>query len=562
MTDGPAPILLADDPDRIGHAVLSLAPPRDGALSVSIRFLDGTYLGEGGRRSPARHLFEAEPREPAGTYALGPAVTAHVREAEVVTFADAEGRKLGTVAWDGIRPPPDHGRGALLGSSERPAVPSRPAPAVAVTTPPEPVALPRPTAEVEVGKDQAGVTPSPRPRHRSRAIGVAALVLAVLVAALWPALVLSGRLGWRVEPAALALTPDGAREGMARLVALWPARPFAGLLPPPFVLAAAPDGVRLEQARDGQGWALRAGLAPGEHHPGRRSARLPAAFPLGGTSAGLGVDIALTIPEPPARPPPAPPPLSPAPPSPPPPSPSTVDDAACDRAAGNRLDPDHPASAGAVDDVFALAPEAVEAGIAACDPAPDRGGPARRLVVQRGRLLAARAVARADRGDAAGARADMDEALRLWHAGSAEGSGFADSLIGSYLFGAFDRPALAFVRPDDAAAVEAWRRGMGRGSLASQRNYAAQLLGGHGVTADPARALALLRNALARGDGAAAGVLGVALYTGFPAGVPRDPDQGWRLIVRAQYLDRPSAALLAAETARGARPAADRRTCP
>ncbi len=104
---------------------MRLAPPRDGPLSVSIRFLDGTYLGEGGRRSPARHLFAAEPREPAGTYALGPAVTAHVREAEVVTFADAEGRKLGTVAWDGIRPPPDRGRGALLGSSDRPAVPSR-----------------------------------------------------------------------------------------------------------------------------------------------------------------------------------------------------------------------------------------------------------------------------------------------------------------------------------------------------------------------------------------------------------------------------------------------------
>ncbi len=558
MTDGRAPILLADDPDRIGHALLRLAPPREGPLTVSIRFLDGSYLGEGGRRSPARHLFAAEPRQPADTYALGPGVTAHIREAEVVALADDDGRPLGTVAWDGIRPPPDRGRGALLGSSDRPAALSRPPSAVAVPIPPEPVALPRPAAEVEVGGEPTGVAPPRRPRRRSRAIGVAALGLALLAAALWPALVLSGRLGWRVEPGALALTPGGAREGTARLVALWPARPFAGLLPPPFVLAAAPDGVTLEQARDGQGWTLRAALAPGELRPGRRSARLPATFPLGGASAGLGVDIALTVPEPL----PASPPLPPPPPPPPPPSPSPVDDAVCDRAAGNRLDPDHPAGAGAVDDVFALAPEAVDAGIAACDPAPDRGGPARRLVVQRGRLLAARAVARADRGDAAGARADMDEALRLWHAGSAEGSGFADSLIGSYLFGAFDRPALAFVRPDDAAAVDAWRRGMGRGSLASQRNYAAQLLGGHGVTADPARALALLRDALGRGDEAAAGVLGVALYTGFPAGVARDPDQGWRLMVRAQCLDRPSAALLAAETARGVRPAADRRTCP
>ncbi len=482
MTDGPAPILLADDPDRIGHALLRLDPPRERPLSVSIRFLDGTYLGEDGRRSPARYLFAAEPREPAGTYALGPTVTAHVREAELVTFADAEGQKLGTVAWDGIRPPPDRGRGTLLGSSDRPAALSRPPPAVVIPIPTKPVALPRPAAEVEVGKKTPGVAPPRCPRRRSRAIATTALGLALLAAGLWPALVLSGRLGWRVEPGGLALTPNGARDGTARLVALWPARPFAGLLPPPFVLSAAPDGVTLEEARDGQGWALRAALAPGEPRPGRRSARLPATFPLGGASAGLGVDVALMVPEPTFAPPP---PLPQPAPIPSPQLPSPVDDAACDRAAGNRLDPDHPAGGGAVDDAFALAPEAVDAGIAACDPAPDRGGPARRLVVQRGRLLAARAVARADQGDVADARADMDAALSLWRIGSAEGSGFADSLIGSYLFGAFNRPSLTSVRPDDAAAVEAWRRGMERGSLASQRNYAAQLLGGHGVTADP-----------------------------------------------------------------------------
>jgi len=72
----------------------------------------------------------------------------------------------------------------------------------------------------------------------------------------------------------------------------------------------------------------------------------------------------------------------------------------------------------------------------------------------------------------------------------------------------------------------------------------------------------LLRDGLARGDEAAAGVLGVALYTGFPAGVVRDLDAGWRLMVRAQCLDRPSAVLIAAEAARGARPTADRRACP
>ena len=205
----------------------------------------------------------------------------------------------------------------------------------------------------------------------------------------------------------------------------------------------------------------------------------------------------------------------------------------------------------------------MDAGIAACDPAPDRGGPARRFVVQRGRLLAARAVARADRGDAAGARADMDEALRLWHAGSAEGSGFADSLIGSYLFGAFNRPALAFVRPDDAAAVEAWRRGMGRGSLASQRNYAAQLLGGHGVRGRPApRPGAAARRASREATRPRRACSASRSIRAFPPASPATRIRGWRLMVRAQCLDRPSAALIAAETARGARPAADRRTCP
>ena len=539
------PLLLADDPDRPGHALLRPCPPRGGPLAVSIRFLDGAYLGEGGRRSPARHLFAAEPRD-AGTYALGPAVTAHVREAEVVALADGDGRPLGTAAWDGIRPPP--GRSARPGLSDRSMATSAP-PSGSAPAPAEPAAMPRGvTAPSEAAQVEAA--PPAGKRRAGRIVGAAAVVL--LAAALWSAMVLSGWVGWHVEPAAIALASDGAREGAARLVASWPARPFAGLLPAPFALAAAPGGVALAQARDADGWTLRAALAPGALHPGRRSTRVPALFPLGRASAGFGVDVALTVPEPPAPLPPAPAPVPPSP----------LDDAACDRAAGNRLDPDHPAGGGAVDDVFALAPEAVDTGIAACDPAPGRGGSARRFAVQRGRLLAARAMARADRGDAAGAHADMDEALRLWRIGSTAGSGFADSLLGSYLFGAFDRPALAFVQPNDTAAVDAWQRGMGRGSLASQRNYAAQLLGGHGVAPDPPRALALLRDGLARGDEAAAGVLGVALYTGFPAGVPRDPAEGWRLMVRAQCLDRPSAALVAAETGRGNHPVEDRRACP
>lgn len=550
-----SPPLIADDRDRLGHALLRPDPPRQGPLSVSIRFLDGTYLGEGGRRSPARHLFPAEPHEVAGTYALGPAVTAHVREAEVVALADADGHPLGTAAWDGVRPPPDPGRGALLGSTGRPKM-TGPSTTGAAPAPPGPVVAPRPAPER--GPLVTSTRAAPHLRRRRTGRVAAAIVPILLVAALWPALVLSGRLGWAVDPTALALSLDGTREGTARLVALWPARLFASLLPAPFALAAAPDGVALAQGRDGAGWAVRAALVPGPLHPGQRSARVPAVFPLGGASAGLGVDIALTVAEPPPAPPPPAPPMPPA--SPPAP-PGPIDDAACDRAAGNRLDPDHPAGAGAVDDVFALGPGAVDAGIAACDPAPGRGGATRRLVVQRGRLLAARAVARADRVDAAGARADMDEALRLWRIGSDEGSGFADSLVGSYLFGAFDRPALSFATPDDAAAVNAWRRGMGRGSLASQRNYAAQLLGGHGVAADPPRALSLLRDGITRGDEAAAGVLGVALYTGFPAGVARDPAEGWRLMVRAQCLDRPSAALVAAETGRGVRPGTDRRSC-
>jgi len=558
------PDLLADDPDRIGHALLRPDSPRSGPLSVSIRFLDGTYLGEGGRRTPARHLFAAEPRDPPGTYALGPAVTAHVLEAEVVAFADADGVPLGTPAWDGIRPPPNAARGALLGASERGAgslnSASRPATATvtALVDPPspDPIAPPRPPTV-----ESAPLLPAPA--RRGRALGIVAALALIGSAAAWAALVLSGRAGWTVEPGALSLSPSGLIAASARLRPSWAARPLAGLVSSPFVVAALPDGLSLDQARDGDGWVLRAAVAPGTPRPGRREAHVPVTFLLGGAAAGLHVDVALVMPGPaPSPPPPA---LTPAPlpnPPAPPPARSTVDDAACDRAAGNRLDPDHPPSGGSVEDVFALAPAAVEAGIAACDPRTDRGGPDRRLVVERGRLLAARALARAAHGDAAGARADMDGAVADWRAGSALGSGFADSLLGVYLFGAFDRPALSFIRPDDSAATEAWRRGAARGSVASQRNYAAQLLAGHGVSADPARALGLLRDALARGDEAAAGVLGVAFYTGYPPGVPRDPAEGWRLIVRAQCLDRPSADLLVAEISRGAKPAGDRRTCP
>lgn len=513
-------------------------------MSVSIRFLDGTFLGPDGRRTRERHLFPAAPRATLGAYALGPAVTAHIAEAEVVTLADGDGCVLGTAAWDGIRPPPETGGGALVGTAEASAAAS-------------PVSRPAPIPHSRLPADQAASTTNRTALGRRSGLRFRAVTIAcapLLLAAFYAFAVLSGRVGWELEPPVMSFAgavggPVEPANAAIRLRALWFAKPLAKLVSEPFVIGAAPFWIALQQDRDSEGWVLRAAVS-GSPEAGQREHLVAALFPLkfGGTALRARITLALsepTIPLPPADP-----------------APNLVDDAACDQAAGSRLDPDHPRQAGFVDEIFSLSAEAVEKGISACDARTDRQGADRRFAVQRGRLLAARALIHADRGEVSEARRDMDEAVAAWRAGAAHGSALADNLLGAHTAGTFNRPNLAFAQPDDVAAASVWRRGMERGSAAAQRNYAAQLLSGRGVLADPARSLELLNDALARGEERAAGVLGVALYTGSPPGVPRDPAKGWSLIVRAQCADKRSADILSAEIARGAQAPTDRRDCP
>ena len=533
------------DPGRIGFALLSIEP-RNEPLSISVQFLDKTFLGPDGRRTRERHLFPADHRPEPGLFSLGPAVTAYVPEAEIVTLVDQHGNLLGTVSWEGIRPPP---------FVRVDAVPLRDQPAETATH----TAYERSRAADPTPPGMVSAEPTQRrAAYRNRRGAILGLVLGALVAfcIATAALILAGRIGWALDGAVLTFSgpsegpfrPEGAR---ARLRPLWYAKPLALFVRDPFTTAGAPSWLVLHQEGEADGIVLDVAVTKPDRD-GVHVFRVPVAFPIGGTSGGLAVAITVQVAPSPAQAPP--PPAEPT-------RPDPVNDAACDQAAGSRFDPDHPADHAFADEVFAVPIDVLEQGILQCDARLDRGGADRRLLVQRGRLLAARALLRAADGDVAAARADMAAALAAWRTGSAAGSAFADSLLGAYAAGTFNRPAIRFAEPDDGAATASWQRGMARGSVVAERNYAAQLLGGRGVAPDPARALTLLRDAIAHGDERAAGVLGVALYTGAPTGVPLDKTEGWTLIVRAQCVDNSSADILAAEIAHGARPASVRRAC-
>ena len=545
VAEGRIGLAVTADPGRIGFALLS-TEPRDESLSISIQFLDKTFLGPDGRRTRERHLFPADHRPEPGLFSLGPAVTAHLLEAEIVTLADQHGILLGTVSWDGIRPP---------SSARVDALPLRNQLAETATD----TVLERSRAADPTPPGMVSAEPSQgREVHRNRWGTILALVLGALVAFCigTAALILAGRIGWTLDGAVLTFSgpldgpfrPEGAR---ARLRPLWYAKPLALFVRDPFATAVAPSWLVLHQDVEADGIVLDLAVTKPDRD-GVHVFRVPVAFPIGGTSGGLAVAITVQVAPSPSQAPP--PPEEPA-------RPDPVDDAACDRTAGSRFDPDHPADHAFADEVFAVPIDILEQGILQCDARQDRSGADRRLLVQRGRLLAARALLRAADGDVGAARADMAAALAAWHTGSAAGSAFADSLLGAYAAGTFNRPTIRFAEPDDGVATAAWQRGMTRGSVVAERNYAAQLLGGRGVAPDPARAFTLLRDAIAHGDERAAGVLGVALYTGAPAGVPLDKAEGWTLIVRAQCVDKSSADILDAEIARGARPAGVRRAC-
>ena len=517
--------ILVDDHEHVGHAILRLAEARGVAPAVALRFADTTFLGVDGRRGRGRHLFIAEPvgRLPTREFRLGPDVTAHVREAEIVTLLEADGGAIGTVVWENMRVPP-------LAAAD----------AVAA-------------APVETAASPAS---APRPRRGHAARNTALVVVPLLALLLAGVAVLTGRVGWHLEPARATFAGPSSgtfapAERGVRLVLAWYAKPFLANSPVP--ADAVPGWVVLRQDRTGYGWALVLSPAGSAHSlsSGPQEARLPLRFPLRTIADALAVSLVVE----PATPPRASvPPSSKA-------SVSAIDDAVCDRLAGNRFDGDRPASAGFTDEVFTLSQADLDAGLAACDASPARGGVDRRFAVQRGRLLAHLALTRLAAKDIPGATSAMDAAVALWRAGGELGSAYADNLLGAYYGGTFNRPGHAFVAPDERLASEYWKKATDGGNVVAERNYAAQLLAGKGVAADPIRAIAMLRDATGKGDLHASAVLGVALYTGAPPGVALDKTAAWPLIVAAQCADPGAAALMDRVIAGGGRPASARRAC-
>ncbi len=554
---------LVDDREHVGHAILRLVEARGAPLAVALRFADATFLGADGRRGRGRHLFAAGAVDPLPTrdFRLGPDVTAHVREAEVVTLIEPDGTVLGPFVWTDIRVPPLAGAGARLGAGggRKPARQGAAAPMFAARA-----ASLVPAAKV--APPAAAVGPAPpavAPRdHRRRVLAL--LVVPLFALLLASAAVLAGCVGWHLEPAEVAFTgPPGGGfapdERKVRLVLAWYARPFVTNAPVP--AGAAPDWMALRQERVTDGWALV--IAPAEPAralaSGAHDARLPLAFPLRTVTDALAVSLRIVRPEPAAPAPIVPPAaVATAPVKAPLP---TIDDATCDRFAGNRFDGDHPATAGFTDEIFTLSQADLQAGLAACDANTARGGADRRFMVQRGRLLAHLALIRLAAGDVAEAAAAMNAAVALWHQGDAMGSAYAANLLGAFHSGTFNRPSHAFVTPDDSAADALWKKAMEAGNVVAERNYAAQLLVGKGVARDPIRAVALLRDAASKGDLHASGVLGVALYTGTPSGIALDKAAGWPLAVAAQCVDPSARALVERVIAGGAQPATARRDC-
>ena len=556
-----AALSLADDHLRVGHAIILFQAARDAAPEIMLRFVDGSILGADGRRSRGRQLFATEPvtELPSKAFRLGPEITAHVREAEVVTLLDGDGATLGTVVWEGIRVPLETGTGARIGGSgtgvrRRPGAPAPFFQTRGGTAPDTPAAAkpePPPGATALVA---ANATPPPRRLRRRIALALTPIALALALSL--AGAVLAGAIGWRVEPATVAFSgPSGGpftpMRQTVRVIRSWYAMPFLGGRGA--MAGTAPDWLTVQEARTSEGLEIDVAPAGAARavDTGDHEAHLAFAFPLRSVPDALRVNLRVepaspTAPEPPASLPQR----SPA---------STINDALCDRLAGNRFDGDGPS--GFRDEIFDLPQGDLDAGLAACDPSSARTGSERRFAVQRGRLLAHRALLRLAAGDVAAATADMNAAVALWRHGDELGSAYAANLLGAFHNGTFNRAAHSFVQPDDRAADAFWLRAAQAGNTVAKRNYAAQLLAGKGVAPDPARAVDLLRDAAAKGDLRATGLLGAALFTGAPSGVGLDRAAGWPLVVAAQCVDKTAAALVQREIAAGAKPASERRDC-
>ena len=73
--------------------------------------------------------------------------------------------------------------------------------------------------------------------------------------------------------------------------------------------------------------------------------------------------------------------------------------------------------------------------------------------------------------------------------------------------------------------------------------------------------MSLLVDAFKRGDEKAAAILGVALYTGYPAAIGKDRIEGWRLVKRGACADKTAKNLIEQEISKGRQPASERPTC-
>ena len=234
----------------------------------------------------------------------------------------------------------------------------------------------------------------------------------------------------------------------------------------------------------------------------------------------------------------------------------------CDRLAAARFDADRPANSGFVDDVATLSDEDLEKGLRACEGADVDVNLGRRIYLQRGRLLAERAVRLAKNGSSAQADQDMGDAVKNWRTADEQGSVYSANLLGTFYIGSFNRAgAHEFVTPDEYQANRYWFKAAQGGNVIGERNYAAQLLVGNGVRQDVERAVTLLRDALRRGDERAAGTLGVALYTGYPAAIGQDKIEGWRLAKRGACVDKSAREMIEREINKGRQPPSERPTC-
>ena len=143
----------------------------------------------------------------------------------------------------------------------------------------------------------------------------------------------------------------------------------------------------------------------------------------------------------------------------------------CDQHAANHFDDDRPANASFVEDTALLSEESIETGLRACASADVNISGGRRVYLQRGRLLAERAVRRARNGDVALADVDMTDAIKNWRTAEGLGSAYAANVLGTLFSGSFNRASgREFVAADLSQAIQYWSKAARAGNVTGERN--------------------------------------------------------------------------------------------